>query len=73
MFIIGIAGGTGSGKSTIVGKIIENLPPRQVAVIMQDSYYKDNSHIPPEQRQEINFDHPSSLDFTLLEKHILKH
>jgi uridine kinase len=70
MFIIGIAGGTGSGKTTVVRKIIESLPIEQVTVIPQDSYYKDSSHIPMEQRQEINFDHPSSLEFNLLVDHI---
>ena len=70
MFIIGIAGGTGSGKTTVVRRIIENLPEDQVAVIPQDSYYRDNSHIPEEERQKINFDHPSSLEFPLLVDHI---
>ncbi|HYW96230.1 MAG TPA: uridine kinase [Bacteroidales bacterium] len=70
MFIIGIAGGTGCGKTTVVRKIIENLPENQVAVIPQDSYYRDNSHIPDEERQKINFDHPSSLEFPLLVEHI---
>lgn len=70
MFIIGIAGGTGSGKTTVVRKIVESLPSEQVTVIPQDSYYKDSSHIPMEQRQEINFDHPSSLEFSLLVEHI---
>jgi uridine kinase len=70
MFIIGIAGGTGCGKTTVVRKIVESLPSGQVMVIPQDSYYKDSSHIPMEQRQEINFDHPSSLEFSLLVEHI---
>jgi uridine kinase len=70
MFIIGIAGGTGSGKTTVVRKIVESLPSEQVIVIPQDSYYRDSSHIPMEQRQEINFDHPSSLEFDLLVEHI---
>jgi uridine kinase len=70
MFIIGIAGGTGSGKTTVVRKIVESLPMGQVIVIPQDSYYKDSSDIPMEQRQEINFDHPSSLEFDLLVDHI---
>jgi uridine kinase len=70
MFIIGIAGGTGSGKSTVVRKIMESLPPGQVTVIPQDSYYQDSSHIPMEERQEINFDHPSSLEFSLLVEHL---
>ncbi len=70
MFIIGIAGGTGSGKTTVVRKIIEDLPEEQVAVIAQDSYYRDNSDIPEAERQKINFDHPSSLEFPLLVDHI---
>ncbi len=70
MLVIGIAGGSGSGKTTVVRKIIENLPPGEVAVLSQDSYYKDNSHLPLEKRQEINFDHPQSLEFDLLIKHI---
>lgn len=70
MLVIGIAGGTGSGKTTVVQKIIENLPPGEVAVLSQDSYYKDNSHLPLEKRQEINFDHPQALEFDLLIKHI---
>lgn len=69
-FIIGIAGGTGSGKTTVVRKIIENLPKDEVAIIPQDSYYRDNSHLPLEERQEINFDHPRSLEFKLLVEHI---
>ncbi len=72
MFIIGIAGGTGCGKSTVVKKIIAKLPENQVAVIPQDSYYKDSSHIPLAERQKINFDHPSSLEFPLLVEHIKK-
>lgn len=70
MLVIGIAGGTGSGKTTVVRKIIENLPAGEVAVISQDSYYRDNSHLPLEERQKINFDHPSSLEFDLLADHI---
>lgn len=72
MLIVGIAGGTGSGKTTVVKKIIEKLPENEVVVITQDSYYKDNSHLPIEQRQEINFDHPSSVEFPLLINHLEK-
>lgn len=72
MLIVGIAGGTGSGKTTVVKKIIEKLPENEVAVITQDSYYKDNSHLPIEQRQEINFDHPDSVEFSLLINHLEK-
>lgn len=70
MLIIGIAGGTGSGKTTVVNKIIESLPKGEVAVLSQDAYYKDNSHLPMEERQEINFDHPNSLEFEFLIKHL---
>lgn len=70
MLIIGIAGGTGSGKTTVVRKIIERLPVGEVAVIPQDSYYRDSSHIPAEERQKINFDHPDSIEFELLIQHI---
>ena len=70
MFIIGIAGGTGSGKTTVVKKLIERLPKGEVVVIPQDSYYKDSSDVPVEERQNINFDHPDAFDWTLLSKHI---
>lgn len=70
MLVIGIAGGTGSGKTTVVKKIVQGFPQNEVAIISQDSYYKDNSHLPLEQRQKINFDHPDSLEFNLLAKHI---
>lgn len=72
MFIVGIAGGTGSGKTTVVKEVVRRLPSNEVAVIPQDSYYRDNGHIPMEQRQEINFDHPSSIEFELLVDHIGK-
>ena len=70
MLIVGITGGTGSGKTTVVNKIIKKLPKEAVVVIPQDSYYKDNSDIPLEKRQEINFDHPWSIEFKLLIEHI---
>ena len=70
MLIIGIAGGSGSGKSTVVKQIIKRLPKDSVAVISQDSYYKDNGHLTPEERAKKNFDHPSSIEFSLLNKHI---
>lgn len=66
MFIIGIAGGTGSGKTTVVRKIMERLPEEEVGVISQDSYYKDSSHVPVEDRQKINFDEPAAFDWDLL-------
>lgn len=70
MLIVGIAGGTGSGKTTVVRRIVEKLPEGEVGIIPQDSYYKDNSHLPLEKRQEMNFDHPDSVEFELLAKHI---
>lgn len=70
MLIIGIAGGTGSGKTTVVNKIINSFPPGEVAVLPQDSYYKDSSHIPPEERSKINFDEPAAIEWSLLEEQI---
>lgn len=70
MIVIGIAGGTGSGKTTVVNKIISSLPAGEVAVMPQDNYYKDSSHIPPEDRQKINFDEPAAIEWTLLEKQL---
>ena len=72
MLIVGIAGGTGSGKTTVVKKVMEKFPNEQVVVIPQDAYYKDNGHIPLEERQKVNFDHPDSLEFTLLIDHLEK-
>lgn len=70
MLVIGIAGGTGSGKTTVVNKIIKSLPAGEVAVIPQDSYYKDSGHIPMDERSKINFDEPASIEWTLLEKQL---
>ncbi len=66
MLIIGIAGGSGSGKTTVVNKIIEGLPTDEVTVISQDSYYKDSGHLSSEEHRKINFDHPASIEFKLL-------
>ena len=70
MLVIGIAGGTGSGKTTVVNQIIQELPPDEVCVISQDSYYKDTSHLPFDDRTKINFDHPKAIDFDLLVTHL---
>jgi uridine kinase len=70
MLIIGIAGGSGSGKSTVVNQIIRRLPKNAVSVIPQDAYYRDNGHLSAEDRARINFDHPSSIEFNLLIKHL---
>ena len=68
--IIGIAGGTGSGKTTVVKKIVEALPPHFVAVVPLDSYYNDTTGMTPEERSDINFDHPDAFDWKLLIKHV---
>lgn len=64
--IIGIAGGTGSGKTTVVKKIVEALPPHFVAVVPLDSYYNDTTGMTDEERKDINFDHPDAFDWKLL-------
>jgi len=70
MTIIGIAGGTGSGKTTVVKKIVEALPPHYVAVVPLDSYYNDTTEMTEEERHAINFDHPDAFDWKLLIKQI---
>lgn len=70
MLIIGIAGGTGCGKTTVVNQIINELPDNEVGVISQDSYYNDLSHLSYDERAEINFDHPRAIDFELLAEHL---
>lgn len=70
MLILGIAGGTGCGKTTVVNQIVEELQKDDVEVISQDSYYKDTSHLTYEERVKINFDHPKSIDFDLLVSHL---
>ncbi|MBQ0068615.1 MAG: uridine kinase [Bacteroidales bacterium] len=70
MIIIGIAGGTGSGKTTVVRKIMDRLPFGEVGIISQDNYYKDSSHVPAEDRQKINFDEPAAFDWDLLLEHL---
>ena len=70
MTIIGIAGGTGSGKTTVVRKIAEALPPHHVVVVPQDSYYNDTSSMTEEERHAINFDHPDAFDWKLLIKQV---
>ena len=72
MTIIGIAGGTGSGKTTVVRKIAEALPPHYVTVVPLDSYYNDTTHMTEEERRAINFDHPDAFDWKLLIEHVKK-
>lgn len=68
--VIGIAGGTGSGKTTVVKKLVEVLPPHYVAVVPLDSYYNDTSQMTEEERHQINFDHPSAFDWKLLHQQL---
>ena len=70
MLVVGIAGGTGSGKTTVVNRILERLPEDKVTILPQDAYYKDNSRLKMEDRQEVNFDHPDSVEFSLLIEHL---
>ena len=70
MYIIGIAGGSGSGKTSVVKKIIKCFPNESVRVLSQDAYYKDNGILTQEEREQINFDHPESIEFSLLVKHL---
>ena len=68
--IIGITGGTGSGKSTVCKSIIENIPEEKIAILEQDAYYKDQTHLSFEERLKTNYDHPLAFDNKLLIKHI---
>lgn len=70
MLIIGIAGGSGSGKTTVVNKIVDGMDARRVTVICQDNYYNDNKHLTMAERRKINFDHPNAIEFPLLISHI---
>ncbi len=70
MLIIGIAGGSGSGKTTVVKRIKCSLPENSVNVMPQDAYYKDQGHLSDEERKLINFDHPSAIEFELLVDHV---
>ncbi len=71
MLIIGISGGTGSGKTTVVNQIVKHLPTDEVCVISQDSYYKATDDLSYEQRTKINFDHPRAIDFDLIVEHLI--
>jgi uridine kinase len=70
MLVIGITGGSGSGKTTVVKKILQHFPLEKVAVLHLDCYYKDNSHLPHDERANINFDHPDAFEFDLLYNHL---
>lgn len=70
MLVIGIAGGTGSGKTTVVNNILQQLNAEGVNVLSQDNYYHDNHHLSLQERETLNYDHPKSIDFELLTKHV---
>lgn len=70
MLVIGIAGGTGSGKTTVVQQIMNELPSEEVGIISQDSYYRQTTGLTYEDRARINFDHPNAIDFELLTEHL---
>lgn len=70
MFVIGIAGGSGSGKTSVVRKIIQMIPEGRVCVLPQDAYYKDNGNLTQKEKENINFDHPTSIEWPLLIEHI---
>ena len=70
MLLIGIAGGSGSGKTTVVKKLMEALPEDSISVVSQDAYYWDNGSLSPEAKKEINFDHPDAIEWDLLVKHL---
>jgi len=72
MLIIGITGGTGSGKTTVVNQIVKHLSEEEVCVISQDSYYKATDNLSLEERAKINFDHPRAIDFDLIVQHLKK-
>lgn len=69
-FVVGVAGGTGSGKTTVVDALVEGLAPEPVSVIHHDAYYRDFGHLGPEERDGINFDHPDALETSLLVEHL---
>ncbi|MDH3699500.1 MAG: uridine kinase [Flavobacteriaceae bacterium] len=71
MLIIGIGGGTGCGKTTVVSQIVNELSQNEVGVISQDAYYQDLSHLSHEEREKVNFDHPHAIDFDLLSEHLI--
>lgn len=70
MLVIGIAGGTGSGKTTVVNQILQQLSSEGVNVLSQDNYYHDNEHLSLSEREKLNYDHPKSIDFDLLTEHV---
>jgi uridine kinase len=69
-YIVGVAGGTGSGKTTVAEKIVQALPPEHVCILQHDNYYRDRPELTYEERSQLNFDHPESLETDLLIRHL---
>jgi uridine kinase len=69
-FVLGVAGGTGSGKTTVAEKVVAGLPPGAAAIVDHDAYYRDRSHLPREDRLRINYDHPDAIETELLVAHL---
>ena len=69
-FVIGVAGGSGSGKSTVTREVLASIGPDMVAVVMQDDYYLDQTHLSPEERRKTNYDHPQAFDWLLMVQHV---
>lgn len=72
MYVIGIAGGSGSGKTTLVESVLRRIPSECIAILPQDAYYRDSSHLPMEERNKLNFDHPNAIEWELMLKDIQK-
>ena len=69
-FVIGVAGGSGSGKSTVTREVLASIGPEMATVVFQDDYYLDQSHMSPEDRRKTNYDHPDAFDWPLLVQHV---
>jgi uridine kinase len=69
-FVIGVAGGSGSGKSTVTREVLASVGPEMVAIVMQDDYYLDQTHLSPEERRLTNYDHPKAFDWPLMVQHV---
>lgn len=69
-FVIGVAGGSGSGKSTVTREVLASIGPQMAAVVMQDDYYLDQTHLSPEDRRKTNYDHPDAFDWPLMMQHV---
>ena len=69
-FVIGVAGGSGSGKSTVTRQVLASIGPEMAAVVMQDDYYRDQTHIAPDERPNTNYDHPDAFDWPLMMQHV---